>query len=426
MALDDPDDQAPGATPTPDEPVIPAPAEPADPPADPTAPHAPSEPSSPNAADAAVTATAGTTPVVPASEPVAPASAPVVTATAETAPEASAPVVPAPAATVPGAGSAPVTGSTPAPGIEVHGLHRAFGAVRALDGADLVARAGAVTALVGPNGSGKTTLLLVLAGLLVPDAGHVRIAGHDPVTDSSAARARTGWMPDAFGTWDSLTAREVLTTFAHAYRVAPAAIPGRVEELLATVHLGEYADRPAAVLSRGQKQRLGLARALVHDPQVLLLDEPASGLDPRSRVDLRLLLRRLADEGRTVLVSSHVLSELDEMADDAVFLSRGRTVTALAEPDVAGVRTWHVRALSLVALTAWLDGAGVAWRPDGRPTDTGPDGTVTGGVLVDVAGEAGAAALLRDAVGAGVPVVSSAPAGSALEQAYLALEEERR
>ena len=92
------------------------------------------------------------------------------------------------------------------------------------------------------------------------------------------------------------------------------------------MHLTEYADRPASVLSRGQKQRLGLARALVHDPSVLLLDEPASGLDPRSRVDLRILLRRLADEGRTVLVSSHVLSELDEMADDAVFLSRGRTV----------------------------------------------------------------------------------------------------
>ncbi|UZN02854.1 ABC transporter ATP-binding protein [Cellulomonas sp. S1-8] len=315
-------------------------------------------------------------------------------------------------------------------GIEVTGLRRAFGAVKALDGADLVARAGAVTALVGPNGSGKTTLLLVLAGLLVPDSGQVRIAGIDPVTDSAAARARTGWMPDAFGTWDSLTAREVLATFADAYRVGRATAATRVDELLETVHLTEYADQPAAVLSRGQKQRLGLARALVHDPQVLLLDEPASGLDPRSRVDLRILLRRLADEGRTVLVSSHVLTELDEMADDAVFLSRGRTVAGMSDADVAsGRRTWHVRTLSLPALTGWLDTAGVAYRLDGaiRPTDVSPDGVApAGGVLVDVDGEIGAVALLRDVVAAGVPVVSSAPAAGALEQAYLALEEERR
>ncbi|MBO3094708.1 ABC transporter ATP-binding protein [Cellulomonas dongxiuzhuiae] len=312
-------------------------------------------------------------------------------------------------------------------GIEVTGLRRAFGTVKALDGADLVARAGAVTALVGPNGSGKTTLLLVLAGLLVPDSGQVRIAGHDPVTDNAGARARTGWMPDAFGTWDSLTAREVLATFADAYRVDRATAAARVDELLATVHLDEYADQPAAVLSRGQKQRLGLARALVHDPQVLLLDEPASGLDPRSRVDLRILLRRLADEGRTVLVSSHVLSELDEMADDAVFLSRGRTVVGMSGAQVAGGRrTWHVRSLSLAALTSWLDSTGTAYRPDGAARVTAGDPAPAGGVLVDVEGEAGAAALLRDAVAAGVPVVSSAPAAGALEQAYLALEEERR
>jgi ABC-2 type transport system ATP-binding protein len=234
------------------------------------------------------------------------------------------------------------------------------------------------------------------------------------------ARARTGWMPDTFGTWDSLTAREVLLTFAAAYRLSPATAATRVTELLATVHLTEYADRPASVLSRGQKQRLGLARALVHDPAVLLLDEPASGLDPRSRVDLRILLRRLADEGRTVLVSSHVLSELDEMADDAVFLSRGRTVV----PDTSAgtARSWHVRALSLEALTTWLTSAGAAWRPD----EATPSPSGSGGVLLEIEGEEGAARLVRDAVAAGVPLVSVVPAGGALEQAYLTLEEDRR
>jgi ABC-2 type transport system ATP-binding protein len=319
-------------------------------------------------------------------------------------------------------------------GIAVRGLHRSFGAVHALAGVDLDARPGRVTALIGPNGSGKTTLLLVLAGLLVPDAGHVRVGGFDPVTDGARARARTGWMPDTFGTWDSLTAREVLLTFAAAYRMPRGAAEARVAELLETVHLSELADRPASVLSRGQKQRLGLARALVHSPDVLLLDEPASGLDPRSRVDLRVLLRALAAAGTTVLVSSHVLSELDELVDDAVFLSRGRAVTegTLVAAESAR-RSWRVRALSLAALTAWLTSVGAVWHADvdTAPVPTGfgpprpaPDGP--GGVLVDIADEDGAARLVRDAVTAGVALTSIAPAGGALEQAYLALDEERR
>lgn len=332
-----------------------------------------------------------------------------------------------PAAGPPGAAPAPSTPTspTPPPGIVVRGLRRSFGSVRALDGVDLQARAGAVTALVGPNGSGKTTLLLVLAGLLVPDSGDVRIGGFDPVTDGRAARARTGWMPDTFGTWDSLTSREVLLTFAAAYRIPPAQARTRVDELLATVHLTEFADRPASVLSRGQKQRLGLARALVHSPDVLLLDEPASGLDPRSRVDLRVLLRRLADEGRTVLVSSHVLSELEEMADDAVFLSRGRTVSSSVESDGPAPRTWHLRALALDAATAWLTTVGVAWRPDDDGDLLAPPAATPGGVLFELADDATAARLLRDAVTAGVPVLSFAPATGLLEQAYLALDEER-
>jgi ABC-type multidrug transport system ATPase subunit len=317
------------------------------------------------------------------------------------------------------------TATAPADGIVVRGVARSFGTVHALVDVEMRARAGRVTALVGPNGSGKTTLLLVLAGLLVPDAGEVRVGGVDPLVDSRGARARTGWMPDAFGTWDSLTAREVLETFAAAYGIERAAARERALELLATVHLAEFADRPASVLSRGQKQRLGLARALVHDPDVLLLDEPASGLDPRSRVDLRLLVRRLADEGKTVLVSSHVLTELEEMVDDAVFISRGRTVDAPVVDARSGRRTWAVRALRLGALTEWLTSTGAQWRP-ADPGFTAPDLGAPGGVLIEVAGDEGAAQLVRDAVAAGVPLTSLAPASGSLEQAYLALEEERR
>ncbi|MFD2793689.1 ABC transporter ATP-binding protein [Promicromonospora vindobonensis] len=305
---------------------------------------------------------------------------------------------------------------TPDGGIRAQGVRRSFGPVHAVADVDLVATPGRVTALIGPNGSGKTTLLLMLAGLLAPDAGSIRIGGADPVTQNYVARSRTGWMPDVFGTWDSLTAREVLTTVAAAYRMDAAAGRSRASELLELVHLSELADQPAHVLSRGQKQRLGLARALVHDPDVLLLDEPASGLDPRSRVDLRVLVRRLAAEGKTILVSSHVLTELDEMADDAVFISGGRTVATRSVADVDRPREWRLTGLDPVALASWLDENGPGYRKE-------VDGP---GVLVDLTGDAAAAALLRSAIEAGIDVSSLAPAGGVLEQAYLALEEERR
>ncbi|TDE89224.1 ABC transporter ATP-binding protein [Occultella glacieicola] len=307
----------------------------------------------------------------------------------------------------------------PPPGILARDLHRSFGTVRAVAGVDLTVRRGSVTALVGPNGSGKTTLLLILAGLLAPDHGSVLVAGADPGS-SATARSRVGWMPDAFGTWDSLTAVEVLTTMAGAYRLPAGQGRARAWELLRTVHLDDLAAAPAHTLSRGQKQRLGMARALINSPEVLLLDEPASGLDPRSRIEMRSLLRGLAAAGTTVLISSHVLAELDEMVDDAVFLSRGRTVSS--EQLRVGVteRRWRLRTLDGPALQRWASAARVTLHPD---TDA-PDGA--GSVLVDLTDDAAAAALLAAAVGAGVPVVSLAPVSGRLEQAYLSLDTERR
>ncbi|WP_445262907.1 ATP-binding cassette domain-containing protein [Pseudokineococcus sp. 1T1Z-3] len=188
------------------------------------------------------------------------------------------------------------------------------------------------------------------------------------------------------------------------------------------VHLDDLADARAHVLSRGQKQRLGLARALVHSPAVLLLDEPASGLDPRSRVELRDTLRGLAREGVAVLVSSHVLSELDELADRAVLVTGGRTVEVLE--DVGGTsatsgparasRPWRVRALDPEQLLRALADRGLAAR-------TGP-----GGVDVVLDGEDTAARLLAGLVADGVPVVAFAPATGLLEQAYLDLDERSR
>ena len=175
--------------------------------------------------------------------------------------------------------------------IEVAGVTRFFGSTRAVWNMSMTVPAGSVTGLVGPNGAGKTTLLLMLAALLAPDGGTIRIAGLDPLTQPRQVHQAVGWMPDAFGTWDSLTCTEILMTFATAQGLDEDTGLRNTAEMLAAVHLGEMARTPARVLSRGQKQRLGLARALIHRPQVLLLDEPAAGMDPRSRAELRVLLR---------------------------------------------------------------------------------------------------------------------------------------
>ena len=304
-------------------------------------------------------------------------------------------------------------------GVTARGISRSFGPVRAVQGIDLDAPPGQVTALVGPNGAGKTTAMLVLATLLVPDAGEVRVAGFDPVTQAGEVRARMGWSPDVFGLYDTLTCREYLETMAAAYRVPKADRGPRAAYLLELARLPEKADQPVHSLSRGQKQRLGLVRALVHDPAVLLLDEPASGLDPRSRVELRDLLRRLAGEGKAVLVSSHILSDLEEVADRVVIVDGGRTVGQHAIGDLPAarsVRTYRLRALDPGGLREALETAGVGWSAAGH---AGLDVEVLGG-------EASAARLLGELVAAGVSVTAFAPLGGELEATYLDLVEGQR
>ncbi|KAF2418156.1 ABC transporter ATP-binding protein [Microbacterium sp. B35-30] len=307
------------------------------------------------------------------------------------------------------------------PGIVVQGVQRSFGPVQAVRNVTLRADAGRVTGLVGPNGSGKTTLLLMLASLLAPDAGSIRIDGIDPVTNPQAARAVLGWMPDALGAWNSLTSRETLSVTARLYGMPAAAASVRADALLTEVGLVDLADAPARVLSRGQKQRLGLARALVHDPRVLLLDEPASGLDPQARIDLRVLLRRFAAEGRTVLVSSHILSELEEVVDDAVFLMAGVTVDpARVEAASRRARPWRVRLAGAEPSSADVEQVAGALRV---PVES--LGVDRRDVVVSFASEDAAAAALRDLVSAGLDVVEFAAAQGALERTFLDLGEGR-
>ncbi|WP_236571926.1 ABC transporter ATP-binding protein [Janibacter melonis] len=309
----------------------------------------------------------------------------------------------------PGPGSGPPVG-----GVVVQGVRRAFGQVLAVEDMTLHARPGEITALIGPNGSGKTTLMLMLATLLVPDGGSVRVDGYDPVTQPREVRARLGWMPDGFGTWDALKVREVLEIIASAYGLRGTAAQQRIADLLRLVHLDDLADRPARVLSRGQKQRLGLARALVNDPSVLVLDEPANGLDPRSRIELRDIMRDLAAQGRTILVSSHILTELQEIADRAVIVARGRTIEGQTLSPTTTSTAYRLASPDPAALMSALPELGV------RSTRAGT------GVEVHVAGEGAATDLLRRLVRADVPLTAFAPAQGALEAAYLAVTEDRR
>lgn len=232
-------------------------------------------------------------------------------------------------------------------------VRRTFGDHVAVDHADVDVAPGRITGLIGPNGSGKTTLLLVLAGLLAPDAGSVEVAGADPSVDGPGARARIGWMPDQVGTWETLTSHEIVASFGRLYGLSRGDADARATELLAEVGLSEFAGARVRVLSRGQKQRLSLARALVHDPAVLLLDEPASGLDPDSRVALRRILRRRADAGAAIIVSSHILPELEEMVDDVIMMRDGRTVPA--DSDARAPR-WRLAVAGRgEALRGWAD-----------------------------------------------------------------------
>ncbi|KHK95896.1 multidrug ABC transporter ATPase [Microbacterium mangrovi] len=300
-------------------------------------------------------------------------------------------------------------------GIVVDDVRRSFGEVHAVRGMSFEAEAGRVTGLVGPNGAGKTTLMLMLASLLAPDSGTIRFGDIDPIAEPHRARAVVGWMPDALGAWSSLTARETLTMTGRLYGATKQDAASRAAGLLDRVGLADLADAPARVLSRGQKQRLGLARALVHDPQVLLLDEPASGLDPQARIELRGMLRGFAAEGRTVLLSSHVLSELEEVVDTAVFVEAGTTVAADRVAAAAHTsREWRLRIAGTTADAERERVASVLGIPAGVDRQD---------ILITLAGEQAAVEALRTLVQAGVPVVEFAPATGSLEHAFLDLQQ---
>ncbi len=245
--------------------------------------------------------------------------------------------------------SAPMT--LQAPAIEIRDLRVDYGDFVAVNDISLSVLPGEVCGLVGPNGAGKTSTFRVLATLNEPTYGSVKLCGMDLFDDPEAARRLLGYMPDLAPVPSDLKVWEFLDLFAHSHGIGSAkARRERIDQCLAEVHLEDKRDAWCRSLSRGQTQRLVLAKTVMHRPRVMVLDEPASGMDPLSRRDLRLTLRRLAAEGVAVIVSSHILSELADMCTSLCVMNRGRILASGPVDEVRSALGHHSRTLTLTVL----------------------------------------------------------------------------
>jgi ABC-2 type transport system ATP-binding protein len=208
--------------------------------------------------------------------------------------------------------------------IELRRLHRFFGTTRAVNDVSFEVPRGEVFGFIGPNGAGKTTSMRILATLELPTYGDAFVDGFSCINDPDRVRRRLGFMPDYFGTYSDVNCYEYLDFFARSYGLAGRQRHQALKHTMGFTKLDELAHKPIRGLSKGMKQRLCLGRAMIHDPAVLILDEPANGLDPRARIELREMIRELAAHGKSVLVSSHILTELAEMCDRVGIIERGQ------------------------------------------------------------------------------------------------------
>jgi ABC-2 type transport system ATP-binding protein len=307
--------------------------------------------------------------------------------------------------------------------VETTNLTRRYGTMVALNELNLSIPQGAVYGFIGPNGAGKTTTMRILTTLLQPTSGEARVAGISVVREPRAVRQQVGFMPDFFGVYDNMKASEYLDFFAASYNIPSARRPTMIRDLLALVDLSHKHDADVMGLSRGMKQRLSLARTMLHDPALLILDEPASGLDPRARVELRELLKELRNMGKTIMISSHILTELAEMCTHIGIIERGNL---LASGDVATImRSLTPHQIFEVHVHSDLDAAAtlvqglpgvIAVRalPDAAPPQ----------LQIDVEGDTQTvSALLAQMIHAGVQITHFAGQDSNLEEIFMRVTE---
>jgi ABC-2 type transport system ATP-binding protein len=276
---------------------------------------------------------------------------------------------------------------------------------------------GELFGLVGPNGAGKSTTLKMICGLLLPTAGHISVNGVDVEAQPEAAQQHIGYLADFFNVYDELKVWEYVDYFARAYKIPPERIPGRVREVIGQMGLETKYDANVAGLSRGMKQRLGIARAIVHDPPLLVLDEPASGLDPKARLELKDLLRAMHRAGKTIFITSHVLPDLEEICTSLAILEKGKLLRHGKIADVmrSAGQTRRVR-LRLASpefpLGSWLGQ---------QPAVTNVQESPKGVEFVFPGSDGDLAALLRAAILAGAPIYSAEEKTDSLEELFARL-----
>lgn len=307
------------------------------------------------------------------------------------------------------------------PMIELRGLHRYFGRTRAVNDVNFAVERGQVFGYIGPNGAGKTTSMRILATLDQPTYGDALVDGFSVVNDPDRVRKRLGFMPDYFGTYSNVNVREYLDFYARAYGLRGSERTRSLSYVMSFTKLDALAEKPIDGLSKGMKQRLCLGRALIHDPAVLVLDEPAAGLDPRARIQLREMIRALAGHDKTVLVSSHILTELAEMCDVVGIIERG-TLLAVGSVDEIqrGRQTRHTIRMQVRLLD---DAAGLAkWLAERDDVEQ----IQTEGKNAFFSHESDAeteAALLRAMIEAGFRVVSYGSQTKTLEEVFMQVTE---
>lgn len=296
--------------------------------------------------------------------------------------------------------------------IEVEDVAYDYPSSRALEGVSFAVEAGVVLALVGPNGAGKSTLMRCIAALDAPTEGRIRVAGLDVAEDPRGVHRVIGYLPDFFGLYEELTVRRALTYAARSRGVAVAAVAEAVARAAGRVQLTDRLDQRAGELSRGLRQRLAIAQTIVHDPKVLILDEPAAGLDPEARRSLSQLILSLAGEGMTIMVSSHILAELEDYSTSMLMIQNGRVagggIVAAGGGTRDGTRVAVIFADPPADLADRLTALDVTLeRRDG---DT---------VVLASPQDEDDSALLARLIGAGLKVKSFTPARRTLEDAYL-------
>lgn len=305
--------------------------------------------------------------------------------------------------------------------VQLEALRKEFNSLVAVDDVSFSAQAGQVIGLIGPNGAGKTTLLRMLATLLPPTDGTATICQADLRKKPLSIRRSIGYLPDFFNLYPDLTLWECLDFFARAYHVPTQEIPGRVDAALTYVTLDSKKDNLIRHLSRGMVQRLGLATLLVREPAVFLLDEPASGLDPMARIQLRDILRRLGREGKTIIISSHILTELSGFCTHLAIMNCGRLLmygsVEEIERRIVGQQAVTVRVLGDTAKAEQ-----VLREIEGLEINTADDGAIT---VNGVDGPASAARINRSLVTAGVEVVELARQKTSLEDLFMTLSIEK-